>query len=167
MANEQMNALEEEIPEIHQSYQNVRCWWEADLDYLPIHYFQKQMKAYCIELHHKPEMKRILEICDEITDFITVDMRKEISIEYDYYYGKGVMDMKNQSLVQCGYIELLKHVVTKLIRIYLETDQKEVYSHLCRFYKSWFEKERWWDDYELDRIEELIHKLTTKKMGEL
>ena len=136
-------------------------WWKSDMDYLPIHKFQKQMKRYCLELYSNPPLIRVLAICDEIARFITPEMSKEIEMEYAYYYDKGILE-NNRPLTQCGYLEYLKHVLTKLIRIFLDRHDNRVLDYILQFHGDWFQKTRYWDDYELDHLDQIVMRIKSR-----
>ena len=137
-------------------------WWKAELDYLPIHFFQKQMKKICVELYELPSRHRVLEICEDISRLITTSMHQEICSEYAYYFDKGIIETKDTNLTQCGYLEYLKHALTKLVRLYLRYRDEKILEYIFQFHKSWFNKPRYWDDSDLDHIDTIISQLRSQ-----
>lgn len=126
-----------------------------------INQFQERVKYYCMELCENPPVSRVLEICDKFDDFVTNDMIKEIQTEYAYYYDKGVIEWIHHSPVQCGYIDYLKHFLTKLVRFQVENPNTMVLHRIQNFHRQWFNKPRYWDDYELDRLDTIISKISS------
>lgn len=154
--NNSGNDDEPDVPQIDDR------WWKANLDYLPIHFFQKHMKKVCVELHELPSRHRTLEICEDISRLITTSMHHEILSEYSYYYDKGIIETKESNFTQCGYLEYLKHVLTKLVRLYLNHRDEKILEYIFQFHGSWFNKPRYWDDYELDHIDTIVSQLRSK-----
>ncbi len=134
-------------------------WWKADYSYLPIHRFKKQMTKYCLELNENPSAKRVQTICEEISAFISAEMNKEIELEYGYSYDKGIIHWQTQGIVQTGYIDCLKHILTKLVRAYLSTKDKNIRAFVFKFHTKWFGKPRYWDDQDLISLDDVLKRI--------
>jgi hypothetical protein len=150
-------ALEDD--ETTASYYVRSEWWKADLDYLPLHRFQKHLKSTCLELNGSPPLRRVVDICHEITSFISSDMTREIEMEYAYYYDKDIIQWKDHTLVQTGYLEYLKHLLTKLLRIHVKEPHDDIRQFIVKFHDSWFKKPRYWDDEDLTRLQDIVAQL--------
>lgn len=121
--------------------------------------FQQQMKCICLELCHPIESNRILELCREIDETMKEDVVRRLHTEYDYHFGDrpttGWMDQP--SVYDFGYVEYLKHVLTKLLCTQLGTRQnKTVMTYILRFHSEWFGRERYWNDEEMDALDEVM-----------
>lgn len=137
-------------------------WWRADLNYLPIHIFQKEMKKIYHELSSYPSTKQVNEMIEHVNTFITKEMMNEFYLEYEYSYGKGVINWADYPRsVQTGYIDGLKMYLSKLLCVFIQGKHKnkELCQYIVCMYDKWFSKTRYWDDYELNRFETIINKL--------
>lgn len=137
-------------------------WWRANLNYLPIHIFTKEMKRIYNELSSYPSTKQINDIIENMNTLLTKEMMNEFYREYEYNYGKGVVHWGDYPQpIQTGYIDRLKMYLSKLLCVFVQGKHKnkELCQYIVCMYDKWFSKKRYWDDYELNRMETIIDKL--------
>jgi hypothetical protein len=138
-------------------------WWKRDWDYTSIHIFKKIMTRSCIELvDDKLNLRKVIDIINNVVENITPIMIQEFNKEYIYYYNGDLIDWKTQPLVTTGYIEILKEYLSKLIRVYLDSTfygNKTILNHIKDTFKKFFSKERDWIDREIDHLEKIIMRL--------
>lgn len=166
--------MEEEFNEEYYNDQDVNQesnrtsshqWWHVDFSYLPIHFFQKQIKLICQQLSNKNiTWNETDEIISNFwTKIITKKMLQEYYCEYKYAYGKGLIE--NHKIISLGYIEGMKQYLIKIIHIYVHMSDKnsdrsmKLKNHILESHKILFCKKRYWDDDEIDRIDNIINKL--------
>jgi hypothetical protein len=140
-------------------------WWKRDFSYLPIHFFKKRITEICKLLSDKKELVWG-DVDDIITNFwintFTKQMMNEYFQEYEYAYGKGLLNFQEIQLpISLGYIECIKHYITKLIYIYIHMKNKneKLKSHILEIHEKLLIRSRYWNDHELDRIDIIIAKL--------
>lgn len=138
-------------------------WWMADLDYLPIHFFRKNMRKFCYELSTKNvSRKRMMEIIQNVEAMWTEQMKAEFRDEYEFSYGPGVIDWSSYQgrLVQGGYMTDLKLYLAKLLCVYVQCgttqDRQTLWQSICRVHDTFFRSQRCWKDDELDRFDHII-----------
>lgn len=154
--------IDEEEGDTNEYRQHHLNWWDADWNYLPIHTFNKEMKKVNYQLASYPSMKQVKTIIEHVEQLITKEMMNEFHIEYEYHFGKGVIQWSEfKQPIQTGYVEILKAFISKLLCVYIQGGKKEeeLRQYIVNAYQKWFSKTRYWEDAELTRLEQIIKKI--------
>jgi len=146
---------------VHDDIENKR-WWKYDFDYLPIHIFQKMIQNVCLDVS-SPEITsgQMKDVFQFFWQSITPLMFDEYFIEYDYNYGKNVLNIHNLKVISLGYIEGFKTYITKLLFIYIQNEEKNIYlkNHIQEVYLKLFQQKRYWNDESLNKIDTIMIQL--------
>jgi len=164
--NQPMSEIYEEYEEMEDGVGIVECkeWWKADLAYLPIHHFKKEMEECLYEMSIYPTWKRLQEIMEEVEERLTKEVITEFHLEYEFVYGEGIItDWMSQPIVQTGYIDILQRYIAKLLVLY-STPRKEyilptLKNYILQFHSKFFSRPRHWNDTNLDSIHLLLLQL--------
>lgn len=141
----------------------INEWWKANLDYKPIHYFKNTITHGCQTLSDikNLDLRIISLIINDVISVITPIMIEEYRKEYNFFYGKGIINLNNTTITQTGYIDGLKEYLSKMIRIYIDGfyGNKMIFNHIKEIHDKFFTKKRYWIDIELDRINNIMKSL--------
>lgn len=144
-------------------------WWMANFDYLPIHHFRQKMRKYCYELSTFPTAKRLTEIIRDVDSTFTNDVEQEIRREFEFYYGKGIIEWAsytNQQIVG-GYLSDYKLYLSKLMSVYVrgrkDLDHALLWTAIDKVYSKCFGRQGDWYDAELERIHKIMTELRRRR----
>lgn len=157
--------IQDEDDRLRSANELRREWWMADMDYLPIHFFRKDMKKVCYELSTFPSAKRLTEILQDIPSKWTSGMCESFDEEYEFYYGNGLIDWNAYKgrQVMGGYVADMTMLLSKLLCIYVRRtqgiDRGALWNMIDTVYMKFFDRPRDWPDDNLDRIDVIMHRL--------